>query len=114
MSILRAYTLHDVKALNYSPPFYQPNDNLAKRAVSDLVNDANTTPGRHPSDFKVYCVGTFDDATGKFTPLDIAEHIVDCIAFAAKPPTDMFMQSMGMPQRTREEMRHDYHNARKE
>lgn len=78
--ILRAYTLHDVKALTYSPPFFVNNNGLAIRMLTDLVNDSNTAPGRHPADFKLYCIGSYDDAKGLLVPLDIPEHVMDAVA----------------------------------
>lgn len=80
MALLIAYTLHDVKAVNYSPPFFMPNDALARRACAELVLDRNTTVGRHPSDFKLYRVGTFDEGNGVLTPLSIIEHVLDIIS----------------------------------
>lgn len=88
MALYMAYTLHDVKALQYNPPFFTMNDALARRMVSELVMDPNTTVGRHPSDFKLYKIGMYDDATGIFDRLSIAEHVVDCIALVpARQPS---------------------------
>lgn len=88
--LLRAYTLHDSKALTYSPPFFQHNDALAIRMLTDLVADTNTAPGRHPADFRMYCVGTYDDLTGSFTPHNIIEHVMDAISVLPPSPADMF------------------------
>lgn len=68
MALLIAYTLHDVKALSYSPPFFTTNDMVARRMVSDLVNDKNTSVGRHPADYKLYKIGTFDEGNAVMTP----------------------------------------------
>lgn len=76
-----AYTLHDVKAGTYSPPFYQPNDALAKRLLADLVADLGTTPGRHPADFRMYKIGTFEDSSGVLQCFDALEHVADAISF---------------------------------
>lgn len=89
--LLRAYTLHDSKALNYSPPFFQHNHGLAMRMLSDLVNDPNTSVGRHPADFKLYCVGQFDDAKGAMIPLDPIEHVMDAVS-CVTPQRDLFGQ----------------------
>lgn len=88
MSKLNAYTLHDVKALIYNPPFFTNNDALAKRMCSELVADPNTTIGRHPSDFKLYRLGVYDQSNGTFDLLPIMEHVVDCVALvqATQPP----------------------------
>lgn len=88
MALLIAYTLHDVKAVSYSPPFFCANDAIAKRMLADLVSDKNTMPGRHPSDFKLYAVGTFDEGNAVITPFDVAMHIVDAISLV--PPQREF------------------------
>lgn len=90
MALLIAYTLHDVKALSYSPPFFMPNDALARRACSELVVDNNTTVGRHPADFKLYRVGTFDEGNGVLTPLSVIEHVVDVISLLPPPAAAPF------------------------
>lgn len=90
--LLRAYTLHDVKSLNYSPPFFQHNDAIAIRMLTDLVADPNTTVGRHPADFKMYCVGAYDDQSGILIPNQIIEHIMDAVGVVPRPTGDMFNQ----------------------
>lgn len=90
MALLLAYTLHDVKAVSYSPPFFCANDAIAKRMLLDLVSDMNTMPGRHPSDFKLYKIGTFDEGNAAIMPLPIPEHVVDAVALAPAKPQDYF------------------------
>lgn len=93
--LLRAYTLHDSKALNYSPPFFVHNDALAIRMLTDLVADSNTAPGRHPNDFRMYCVGVYDDGTGAFTPHNIIEHVMDAVSVLPAPSQlGMFREAM--------------------
>lgn len=88
--LLRAYTLHDNKALTYSPPFFQHNDALAIRMLTDLVADVNTAPGRHPNDFRMYCVGTYDDSSGGFTPISPPEHVQDAISLVPPAAPNFF------------------------
>lgn len=64
--ILKAFSIYDVKSDSYATPFFMPATGMAVRAFTDLVNDANTTVHRHPGDYKLCEVGTFDDATGEF------------------------------------------------
>jgi len=87
--ILRAYSLLDVKALQYHSPFFQPTDATAIRSLRDLVNDLNTTVGRHPSDFKLYCVGTYDDSTGHFETLHPMMHVMDAVALVPVTPPSL-------------------------
>lgn len=77
--LLNAYTLYDMKALNYSPPFYCAAHGQAVRMVMDLANDANTMVGRHPADFTLFCIGQFDDSAGLLLPNGVREHISDVI-----------------------------------
>jgi len=90
--LLNAYTLYDVKALNYSPPFYASAHGQAVRLVMELASDTNTTVGRHPSDFTLFCIGTFDDGTGSLLSANVREHISDVLPLAPKRHPDFFGQ----------------------
>lgn len=78
---LNAYSIYDRKALQYHPPFFTSTDGQAARSLSDLVQDNNTTIGRHPGDYVLYCIGTYDDAKGLMAPLSPVRHVVDAVAF---------------------------------
>lgn len=78
--ILRCYSIYDRKALQYHPPFYAVTDGSAVRSFADLVKDPNTNIGRHPADFVLYCVGTYDDNKGAMTPVSPLTHIMDAAA----------------------------------
>lgn len=90
--LLNAYSLYDNKALTYSPPFYASAHGGAVRLVMDLASDTNTTVGRHPTDFVLYCVGQFNDATGSLLPYDAREHVSDVVALVPRAPAvaDLF------------------------
>lgn len=83
--LLNAYTLYDVKALTYSPPFYAGAHGQAVRMVMEIAHDTNTTVGRHPADFTVYCIGQFNDATGSLLPRETREHIADVVSLLRPP-----------------------------
>lgn len=74
------YTIHDSKSLTYNQPFFAVNHAVAKRLVSDVVADIETPFGRHPADYRVYCIGLFDDQKGRFEMFDMNEHVIDCVA----------------------------------
>lgn len=87
--LLRAYTIYDVKALQYHSPWFQHTDGMAVRALMDLVNDPNTNIGRHPRDYTLYMCGTYDDATGVFhpqTPLLFVSDAVSLVQGQAELP----------------------------
>lgn len=90
--LLKAYTLYDIKALQYHPPFFKPTDGSALRDFTDLCNDPNTTIGRHPSDYKLFCIGTYSDADGTMEPERPLRHIADGAAVVKHAPAigDLF------------------------
>lgn len=86
---LNAYSIYDNKALQYQAPFFTSTDGAAVRAFSDLANDSNTTIGRHPGDYMLYCVGIYDDQNGLFQSHSPLIHVVDAIALVKVTP-DLF------------------------
>lgn len=85
--LLNAYSIYDRKGLNYHAPFFAATDGLAVRNFSDLANDTNTTIGRHPADYVLYCVGTFSDANGSMEPCVPLRHVMDADALLQVQPT---------------------------
>jgi len=74
------YSIFDTKSLVYSNPFYAPTHGAAIRIVTDAARDPNSQLSRHPADFVLYCVGSYDDSNGIFQGIDPKEHIVDVVA----------------------------------
>lgn len=64
--ITNIYTIYDVKAEAYLPPFYMQNEGLLKRTVLDTLADPNHLFSKHPEDYILYYAGTFEDTTGEF------------------------------------------------
>lgn len=86
--ITNAYTIFDTKALVFNVPFFSATDGAATRMCADLAGDPNTMVGRHPSDYVLYCIGSYDDAKGELLPLDIRRHVVDLIALVEPRPSN--------------------------
>lgn len=63
--LINTYVIFDTKAKMYNKPFYLQNDNIAKRAFSDLANDPQTDVFKHPTDFQLFKVGTYEDTTAE-------------------------------------------------
>lgn len=83
--ILNAYSIYDIKAQLYSPPFYAITDGAACRIVQDSLNP-NSALARHPNDFIVYKIGTFSDDNGSLSPLEPREHIRDVVSLMPELP----------------------------
>ena len=60
------YAIKDAALGTYAAPFTQPNNAVAMRSFGDLANDPNSNLSRHPSDYALVRLGTFDDDTGVF------------------------------------------------
>lgn len=84
--LLHAYSLYDRKALQYHVPFFAVADGSAVRSLEDLANDLNTTVGRHPGDYVLFRVGSFDDGAGVLQPLVPAQHVTDALALVRPTP----------------------------
>lgn len=64
------YSLLDEKSLVYSPPVLFDNDEVAVRALRREAQEPNTMLSTNPEDFRLYYVGTFNDAMGTIEPDD--------------------------------------------
>lgn len=91
--LLRAYSIYDNKALQYHPPFFASADGAAVRSFSDAANDLQTNIGRHPSDFSLFFVGSFDDQHCSLVPELPIVHVVDAKALVKAPATQDFFRS---------------------
>lgn len=92
---LAIFTIHDEKANIYMTPFFFPTQGQALRAFNDLVNDENSTVNKHPEDYRLYTLGTYDDQDAIFTtstPKLIAS-ATDFISIKATPLSVVGSQS---------------------
>lgn len=78
----KIFTIRDSKGEFYSPPFYKNTHGEAERDFHTASKDPNTNISKYPEDFDLYCVGEFDNLTGKIKPLDTPQHIVKATAFS--------------------------------
>lgn len=62
----------------FNRPFFVPHRNVAVRDFTDEVNrSAVDNPlNKHPDDFDLYILGTFDDNTGAFVMEDVPTVLV--------------------------------------
>lgn len=64
--ILKVYSVFDSKMEAYMQPFFMQARGQAIRAFVDTATDDSTTIGKHPSDYTLFEIGSFDDQTCKF------------------------------------------------
>src|SRR5258708_3350659 len=88
--LTHAYCVYDRKAQLYNVPFFAITDGSAVRSFQDLANDPQTTVGRHPLDYVLFRVGSFDDATGLLIPNVPILHVSDAAALVNSGTGDLF------------------------
>lgn len=66
MSKLGVFAIYDSKAQFFMKPFNVRNKGEAIRGFADLANDQNTVVGKHPEDFGLFELGSFDEEKGLF------------------------------------------------
>lgn len=66
--ITRIYAIHDVKADCYMQTFNCKTDGQATRQFQDTMSQENSLIAKHPQDFTLFLLGTYDDNNGKIEP----------------------------------------------
>lgn len=64
----KIFSIYDQKAYAYLPPFTLPRMEMAVRTFSDCVNATDHAFGKHPADYTLVELGTYDDAKGHIVP----------------------------------------------
>lgn len=69
--VTKAFAVFDSKAGNFGVPFFTAVTAVAVRMFTDLILDNTSTVSRHPEDFSLFEIGSFDDVKGVLMPLGI-------------------------------------------
>lgn len=64
---VQVYCVFDNAVLAYNVPFYARHIGEAVRSFKDLAHDPQSNVARHPTDFSLFALGEYDDATGLFS-----------------------------------------------
>lgn len=62
---LLAFAVLDEKTEAFLPPFFVVAPGQAVRLFTDGCQDRESPLGKHPGDYKLYRVGSFDDNSGE-------------------------------------------------
>ncbi len=63
----KIFTVFDVKAQAYLPPWCMPERGMAVRVFSDCVNSDEHQFGKHPGDYTLFELGIWDDSVAILT-----------------------------------------------
>ena len=55
----------------FNRPIYVPTIGVAIRSFTDEVNRKDSELANHPEDYDLYELGTWDDQTAVYTPLEV-------------------------------------------
>lgn len=83
--LLKAFTIYDTKVQVYHAPFFMPNAAAAIRAFNDLAADPGTTIGRHPSDYVLFEIGSFNDQNASLMSAELVSHGPPRLVSAPQP-----------------------------
>jgi len=61
------FTVYDEKAEVFTAPFFVPTVGLATRAFADCINSEDHHFGKHPHDYTLFSMGSFDDHDASLT-----------------------------------------------
>lgn len=64
--VLKAFAIYDSKAILFGLPFFMSSTGGAVRAFGDLAVDKQSSISKHPKDYILYEIGTYDDLKGEF------------------------------------------------
>lgn len=72
----RVFAVYDYKAEAYLQPFTMETTGQAIRSFADAVNDPKSMWYRHPKDFVLYELGSFDEKEGVFKNEGVSKLVV--------------------------------------
>lgn len=61
---VNVYSIFDTATGLYMRPFFAESDGQALRGFKDVATDADHPVGKHPEDYTLFRIGTFDDFKG--------------------------------------------------
>lgn len=73
------YSIFDTKAQAYGPLFTRGRDEEAVRLVEDMLSDSSSLVARHPDDYKLFRLGTFDAFAGKLVGDNAPVFVANCV-----------------------------------
>jgi len=90
---IKVFAIHDGKAKAFQQPFFSVTVGMAIRAFQDHCEDPKTIAHRHPEDFVLYELGTYDDNTGEIVTHNPMSLAATATEFVRKPaPLDIIQE----------------------
>ncbi len=91
----KMFSVFDEMARCYLPPFCLPETGMAVRIFSDCVNSNDHQFGKHPGDYTLFELGSFDDSVCVVSCTPAAVKVVNglevIVSDVHKEQTDLFV-----------------------
>lgn len=78
---LLVFAIYDEQAGLYAQPFYSVSRGTALRSFQTLVEDPQSSLHKHPKDFHLYELGSYEDNDGKHVNLEHVSRIASAIEY---------------------------------
>jgi len=85
LMIHNMFAIHDSKAKAYLPPFVMPEKGQAIRVFSDCINSDDHQFSKHPADYTLMHIATFDDSIGIVTSCELTESMANGLELVTSP-----------------------------
>ena len=71
----KVFTILDLKAESYGPPFTSMTTATGLRQFQELVNDHNHFFSKYPDDYELYEIGEWEDENASFFPHEVKKQL---------------------------------------
>lgn len=85
---MKLYSINDMKAGVFFPPFLSENDFSAQRNVAQAIAGNAGLLSTHPQDHRLFCLGQIDRVTGVIEAEPAPVLVCDCLTLAPAPSAD--------------------------
>lgn len=90
----RIYAIYDSKAVQFAPPFFVNNDEVAKRTLCHTFLNVGRCPlTDYPADFTLFALGEFDEDTGEILSFEAKQNLGTVLEI-----TSMMLKSRETPE----------------
>lgn len=78
------FAIYDSAAAIYNMPVFMPTIAMARRIFDDQVKREGSELAKHPEDFILYHLGTYDQTLGKFMNLKEPTRVASALDYVEK------------------------------
>lgn len=75
------FAIYDSKAKFFQPPFCAKTKGMVIRTFTDITNDEKHPINKHPEDYTLFEIASFDNLTGVYSPLKVHVSLGKAIEF---------------------------------